>query len=223
MKLRQFILTNIEEKSTISCQYFVLKMLFPFRIFVIVAHSLTFVCSQFTLNESAIELPPSAGGFITTTSNVTNDWHNTDFQCYNGGTGSPSTRPSLLECTNALFILPQDDTVSIFRSGGDASDRYQLPKTFQCLECKITISMFPTIMTEGTSWHRIGLDATRLVLGCNGPAVTVSHWRTGGHVRTGASRGILISVYKAPWPGPPSEADEDTMGMMNGSSITTDS
>ncbi|KAK0508145.1 hypothetical protein JMJ35_009229 [Cladonia borealis] len=196
-------------------------MLFPFRIFIIVAHSLAFVCSQLTLNESAIALPLSAGGFTATTSNATDDWYNTNFACYNGGTGSPATRPKLLECTNALFIMPQDDTVSIFRSGEDASDKYQLPKSFQCLECKITISMFPTITTEGTSWHRIGLDATRLVLSCNGPSVTVSQWRTGGHVRTGASRGILISVYKAPWP--PSEADEDTMGMMNGSSITADS
>ena len=196
-------------------------MLFPFRIFIIIAHSLPFVCSQLTFNESAIAFPPSDGGFITTTSNATNDWHSTDFACYNGGTGSPTTRPKLLECTNALFILPQDDIVSIFRSGGDPSDKYQLPKTFQCLECKITISMFPTIMTEGTSWHRIGLDATRLVMACNGPSVTVSQWCTGGHVRTGASRGILISVYKAPWPG--SEADEDTMGMINGSSITADS
>lgn len=68
-----------------------------------------------------------------------------------------------------------------------------------------------------TSWHRIGDDATRLVLSCNGPSTTVSMGRTGGQVRTGASRGILIGVYKVPWPV--SEADEDTGGAMNGSSI----
>lgn len=57
-------------------------------------------------------------------------------------------------------------------------------------------------------------------MACNGPSAAVSMWRTGGQVRTGASRGILISVYKVPLPT--SQALEDTSGMLNGSSITAD-
>ena len=80
--------------------------------------------------------------------------------------------------------------------------------------------MYPSIMEEVTSWQRIGLDATRLVMACNGPSAAVSMWRTGGQVRTGASRGILIGVYKVQ--RPTLQALEDTSGMLNGSSITAD-
>ena len=194
-------------------------MLFPFQIITIVAHSLTFVCSQSAiplLNNSAIELPLSSGGFTFTTSDATSHWSNPGFACINGGIGSPTTRPRLLDCATALFILPQEDAVRTFSSGGAASDIYELPKSFQNGECKITIDLLSGMSTESTSWHRIGLDATRLVLSCNGPSVGTSAWRTGGKVRTGAERGILISVYTVS--RPPSQADEDTRGM-NGSSI----
>ncbi len=194
-------------------------MHFPFQILIIVAHSLTFACSQLTestvpfLNNSAIALPLSSGGFTATTSDANNDWYDTAFACIVRGTGTASIRPKIVECTNALFIMYQDDALRTFTSGRAASDIYQLPKSFQSGRCKITISMMPGLTREVTSWHRIGLDATRLVFSCGDSDFA----RTGGKVRTGGSRFILISVYKLrPQPG---QFNEDTKGMMNGSSI----
>lgn len=195
-------------------------MLFLFVIFIIITHSLTFVCSQSTipfLNNSATALPLSAGGFTATTSDANNNWFNTGFACENGGTGSLHTRPELSECTNALFIMHPDDVFEYFSSGTSAFDKYQLPKSFQAGRCKITVGMVQGVTRETTSWHHIGLDATRLVLGCDGSKEPSSMWRTGGKVKTGGSRGILISVYNVLQP--PQQVSEDTRGIMNGSSV----
>ena len=73
------------------------------------------------------------------------------------------------------------------------------------------------MLTEMTSWDRIGLDATRVVFSCDGSTEARFMGRTGGQVRTGASRGILISVYNTS--PPPAELDEDTTTMTNGSSV----
>ncbi len=207
-------------KRKVSYLTSTLKMLFPLQIFIIVAHSLTFVCSQSTvpfLNNSAIALPLSSGGFTATASDANNDWLNTGFACENGGTGSLATRPKLTECTNALFIMPPDDVVRTFTGGGSAFDKYQLPKSFQFGACKITINMVQGVTSEVTSWHHIGLDATRLVLACDGSKEARFMWRTGGKVKTGGSRGILISVYN--FLRPPPQVDEDNRGMMNESSV----
>ena len=79
--------------------------------------------------------------------------------------------------------------------------------------------MVPGVTTEKTSWNCIGLDATRLVLSCDGSSFQypTPSWRTGGKVRTGGSRGILISVDKVP--AQSGQVDEDTNGMVNGSSV----
>ena len=73
------------------------------------------------------------------------------------------------------------------------------------------------MLTEMTSWDRIGLDATRVVFSCDGSTEARSMGRTGGQVRIGASRGIMISVYNTLQPL--AELDEDTTKMMNGSSV----
>ena len=70
---------------------------------------------------------------------------------------------------------------------------------------------------EVTTWDHIGLDATRLVFACDGSTEVSSMRRTGGQVRTGLSRGILISVSNAL--RSPAEVEEDTRTMINGSSV----
>lgn len=195
-------------------------MLSPFQTLLIITHSLTFAFTQSTLpslNNSAIALPLSFGGFTATTSDTNNPLSNTGFDCENGGTGSPATRPHVSECTNALFIMPQDATIRYFIRGGDRGDISQLPRSFQCGACKITIGLVQDVLRELTSWDRINLDATRLVFACDGSTEVSSMWRTGGQVRTGVSRGILISVYKIS--RPPAEVDEDGRTMTNGSSV----
>ena len=73
------------------------------------------------------------------------------------------------------------------------------------------------MLTDMTSWDRIGLDATRVVFACDGSTEARSMGRTGGQVRTGASKRIMISVYNTLQPL--AELDEDTTKMMNGSSV----
>ena len=72
-------------------------------------------------------------------------------------------------------------------------------------------------MTEVTTWDRIGLDATRLVFACDGSTDESFTRRTGGQVKTGLSRGIVISVYSVL--RSPAEVEEDTRTMSNGSII----
>lgn len=173
-------------------------MRFPFQTLFTVAHSLTFAFAQSTVpspNDSAIALPLSFDGFTATTSDANNPFPNLRFQCKNGGTGSPATRPKVIECTKALFFLPQVADIRTFVRGGDRRDNYQLPKSLTCGRCKITIAMLDGVMTERTSWDRIGLDVTRLVFACDGSTEVSSMRRTGGQVATGSSKGILIRVY----------------------------
>ena len=195
-------------------------MLFPFQTLIIVAHSFTLAFTQSTissLNHSAIALPLSFRGVTTTTSDANNPLSNTGFACENGGTGSLATRPPVTECTKALFLMPQSADTRTFVHDETAYDLYQLPRSYRCESCMITIRMVPGVLAEITSWDRIGLDATRVVFSCDGSTEARSMGRTGGQVRTGASRGILISVYNTL--GPPAELYEDPTTMINGSSV----
>lgn len=194
-------------------------MLFPFQTLFIVAHSLAFAFTQSTLpssNISASALPLSFGGFTTTTNDTNNPLSNTGFVCASGGAGSPA-RPKISECTNALFIMLQDAVIRNFNRGGDQRDLSQLPRSYQSGRCKITVRLEIGVMTEVTTWDRIGLDATRLVFACDGSTEEDSTRRTGGQVKTGFMRGIVISVYSVL--RPPAEVEEDIRTMMNGSSI----
>ena len=187
-------------------------MRFPFQTLFTIAHSLTFVFAQSTVpspNNSAIALPLSFDGFTATTNDANNPLPNPGFQCSNGGTGSPATRPKVVECTDALFQLPQVADIKTFVRGGDRHDNYQLPKSLTSGRCKITIAMVDGKIKEQTSWDHIGLDATRLVFACDGFTQMGSTRRTGGQVATGHSKNILIRVYDR----------DDTNTMMNGSSV----
>ena len=187
-------------------------MRFPFQTLFTIAHSLIFAFAQSTVsspNNSAIALPLSFDGFTATTSDANNPLPNPGFQCRNGGTGSPATRPKVIECTKALFLLPQVTDIKTFRRGGDRHDNYQLPKSLTSGRCTITIAMVNGVIIEQTSWDHIGLDATRLVFACDGSTEVGSMRRTGGQVATGHSKGILIRVYDR----------DDTNTMMNGSTV----
>ena len=187
-------------------------MRFPFQTLFTVAHSLTFAFAQSTVpspNNSAIALPFSFDGFTATTSDANNPLPYPGFQCGNGGAGSPALRPKVIECTRALFLLPQFADIKTFVRGGDRHDNYQLPKSLVSGSCRITIAMVNGVITEQTSWDHIGLDATRLVFACDWSTDVSSMRRTGGQVATGRSKGILIMVYDR----------DDTTTMMNGSSV----
>ena len=136
---------------------------------------------------------------------------NAEVHCPPAGS-TPSGFPFSEDCFTAISVLPRNDYIAVFHTGGDES-LWRLPQTSSHQSCIVSVHLHEDIDSELGSWADVQRAAIQLLLCCAFPYEVGSPRRTGGWTTAGGENEIVIALRKSRYPAENGTEMETERGM----------